>query len=46
MLNKLSIQEFEKIADQTAEETIKDIPKAIIFSSSLIYSSKNDIQPR
>ena len=28
MLNKLSIQEFEKIADQTAEETIKDIYRA------------------
>ena len=25
MLNKLSIQEFERIADETAEETIKDI---------------------
>ena len=25
MLNKLSIQEFERIADETAEEIIKDI---------------------
>jgi len=25
MLSKLSIQEFERIADETAEETIKDI---------------------
>ena len=25
MLNKLSIQEFERIADETAEESIKDI---------------------
>tara|TARA_R100000664_G_C2750966_1_gene138289 strand:- start:296 stop:505 length:210 start_codon:yes stop_codon:yes gene_type:complete len=28
MLNKLSIQEFERIADETAEETIKDIYRA------------------
>ena len=28
MLNKLSIQEFERIADQTAEESIKDIYRA------------------
>ena len=28
MLNKLSIQEFERIADETAEETIKDIFRA------------------
>ena len=28
MLSKLSIQEFEKIADETAEETIKDIYRA------------------
>ena len=28
MLNKLSIQEFERIADETAEESIKDIYRA------------------
>mgnify|MGYP003137007306 FL=1 len=28
MLNKLSIQEFERIADETAEETIKDLYRA------------------
>ena len=28
MLNKLSIEEFERIADETAEETIKDIYRA------------------
>ena len=28
MLSKLSIQEFERIADETAEETIKDIYRA------------------
>ena len=28
MLNKLSIQEFERIEDETAEETIKDIYRA------------------
>ena len=28
MLSKLSIQEFEKIADETAEESIKDIYRA------------------
>ena len=27
MLNKLSIQEFERIADQTCEEIIKDIDR-------------------
>ena len=28
MLNKLSIQEFERIADETAEESIKDLYRA------------------
>ena len=28
MLNKLSIQEFERIADEAAEESIKDIYRA------------------
>ena len=28
MLNKLSIQEFERIADETTEESIKDIYRA------------------
>ena len=28
MLSKLSIQEFERIADETAEESIKDIYRA------------------
>ena len=28
MLNKLSIQEFERIANETAEESIKDIYRA------------------
>ena len=28
MLNKLSIQEYERIADETAEESIKDIYRA------------------
>ena len=28
MLNKLSIQEFERIAEETAEESIKDIYRA------------------
>jgi len=28
MLNKLSIQEFERLADETAEESMKDIYRA------------------
>ena len=28
MLSKLSIQEFERIADETAEESIKDLYRA------------------
>jgi len=28
MLNKLSIQEFEKLADETAEESMKDLYRA------------------
>jgi hypothetical protein len=28
MLSKLSIQEFEKLADQTTEESIKDLYRA------------------
>ena len=28
MLNKLSIQEFERLADETAEESMKDLYRA------------------
>ena len=45
MLNKLSIQEFERIADETAEETIKDIYRACDWAldGNKIKKDFNDI---
>ena len=45
MLNKLSIQEVEKIADQTAEETIKDIYRACDWALDG-YEIKKDFNER
>ena len=46
MLNKLSIQEFERIADETAEESIKDIYRACDWALDGYEIKKdfNDIQ--
>ena len=42
MLNKLSIQEFERIADETAEESIKDLYRACDWALDG-YKIKKDI---
>ena len=44
MLNKLSIQEFERIADEAAEETMKDINRQCEWALDGYEIKKNYMQ--